>query len=360
MYFIPDRSWDWPILDEVGLREMVKLSVEGGMRVVSLRRRGIDLHDRTFLQCLYEHRDFTLTVVFGTSATSRQGVRSSHKMHRWITTSARCEETQAALHRVTTAEHITNPLVCRYMSMEEVQVLPVIPAKPVDRGSSDQILQDLANAVDSGDLYATLEGLQSFGGSPPRLSNVLVAAYLSPLSTSIQFAGEEISECWTEMGVLMEQRLFSLLTLAWRRRHYFVNLALLKYDMYARSGMLRYLFSEHVVRKKKLRDTLPDFPPVPMQIVIDYMTPFYPHTLDMESIIGGNREPVEYHPGLVQGQVLSEERTRETFTKAKMRWKLKGQFIPDGDVYKPYDDHGVRDTPEVAKLLRRTVGRDRI
>jgi hypothetical protein len=330
-------------------------------------RGDVELHERTVLQGLNELRNFSLTVVFGTLAT----MRPFERVHPFSESNSTLlyTEMQSTLRAVTWTDHCQYLLHCCYESLEEVESLEKIPVKPVSCYSLHHRLQNLANAVDSGDLYTTFGCLRSLGGLPPRLSNVLVGAHMSSDSSSVQFAGEEAVDQWLRcskekylmergQGVLMEQRLMSLLTLAWRRRHHFVYLTLHKYDLHAKSGMLRYLFSEHVIRKNKLRDSLPRFPNGLLQTVIGYMTPFYPHPLDMEPImteatmLDKHVKAFENRSNLVQGCVLSEESTRETFTDHHIRLKLEGQFIPSGEVYKPYDAHGGQNTPISYKAYR--------
>jgi hypothetical protein len=307
------------------------------MRVTGLRREGggADLHYRCVIRGLRGDGVLSLTVVLGANAMPNEVPISyrllADEMHKNRTRSVKLEENNK------------HPLTARYKSEETLLSLDKIPEKPEPARSFEEKLQNLTDGVDSGDLDTTLAGLQSLGLNSPRLSNILVCAHLSTISQHVQMVG--IYTCnhwWQESGdVFGEQRVYSLLGLAWRRRHFFVFHALQKFESYAKSGMLRYMVSEHNFREREMRDvTAPQhIPEGPLDIITGYMTPFFPHPLDMESIMVDDRgKAFRVRSKLVQGCVLSEDATNTIFQDEEIRQALGGQLITNDKAFTPYDD----------------------
>jgi hypothetical protein len=331
-----------------------------GVRATDLRQEdGTDLHERCRICSIARDREQTFTVVLGSFPIPNEVLRPETYPRVTTNYNSLAGEMQMARITVDGTENSRNPLMARYTSVEQVDLLDKIPEIPDPSFSFDQKLKKLAHGVDSGDLYTTLEALQSFGDNPPRLCNILTSAHLSSVTNSVQFVGSNTSDKWyqatdgvdgeekegmdgeeKERRVIGEQRVFSLPGLAWRRRHYFVFHALQKFESYAKSGMLRYMFSERSVRERTMRNTpgLTDLPEGPLQIIVGYMTPFFPHPMDMESIMMEDHgQAFGDRSKLVAGNVLSEAATNITFDDEVIRQALGGQLIPNGSVFDPYN-----------------------
>jgi hypothetical protein len=335
-----------------------------GMRVTGLRREdGVDLHYRCVIRGLAHNRVLSLTVVLGSYPIPNEVLRPE------ITTQATHysllddEMHKDRCRSVLWQENIKHPLNSRYTSEETLLSLDKIPEKPALPRSFEEKLQNLTDGVDSGDLVTTLAGLRSLGLNSPRLTNILVCAHLSTVTNYVQCVGiHTCNRWWHESGdVFGEQRVYSLLGLAWRRRHYFVFHALQKFESYAKSGMLRYMVSEHAFRESEMRNvTAPQqIPEGPLQIIIGYMTPFFPHPLDMESImVDDHDQAFGNRSKLVQGYVISEEDTNTTFQDEVIRQALGGQLITNGNAFKPYEDPMAQPTDLVTFAIASNTWRE--
>jgi hypothetical protein len=192
----------------------------------------------------------------------------------------------------------------------------------------------LVNAVDVGDLPGTLSELVKLGLEAPRLGNILVYANLSADCDSPQFVGQATAERWQSRGkgVVSEQRLYSLIGLAWRRRHFLIYNLLMKFDSYAKSGLLRYMFCEHIIwnetAMKAMKDTstLPD---TTQSIILGYTDTFFPYS-------PGN--VYKQRSDSVEALILSEDATMNILTNNGTYQLLRAERIPPGtSVYRPYD-----------------------
>ena len=189
-------------------------------------------------------------------------------------------------------EHRKSELMSSFsMGSKELNELDHIPKNP---SATARRYQNLVNAVDSEDLHDVFKELSKLGPNPARLSNILVEANLStipnarsglPFHQNRHYVGDATRDYWIQDGqkVVLEKRLMSLLNLAWRRRYYFISYTLLKYDQYAKSGVLIYLGHEHDLLKKEVKKSLDDAAlstPALHALIYGYMEPLYPPRFD--------------------------------------------------------------------------------
>jgi hypothetical protein len=197
----------------------------------------------------------------------------------------------------------------------------------------------LVNAVDIGDFTGFLSELLKLGLNAPRLGNILVCANLSADPESIQFVGQATADCWTSQGggcdgVVSEQRMYSLIGLAWRRRHFFIYNTLMKYDKYAKSGQLRYLFCEHQVRQDAVSEAIAaSLPSTLKTIILGYMDTFFPHSLIEEQT---QWELEKRTLGCVESQIMSEEVAMSLLSIDGTYYFLGAVRTPDGNVFGPW------------------------
>jgi hypothetical protein len=355
---------------------------KSGMRVIGLRKEDgtTALHERQVIRGLARNYKLTLTVVLGSSPMLNKGpqppgnrevgwgdARAGNDMRdRDMSYSVLSHEMQLGRQQsVLLHENNKYPLLVKYTSVERLRTLANIPETLEASLSLEHNLRNLADGVDSGDLGSTLASLRSLGPDPPRLTNVLVAAHSSTDTSSVQCVGADTYKHWSleSAEVLGEQRLYSLPGLAWRRRHYFVFHALQTFESYAKSGLLRYFFGEYDIRVREVMNVtaLHHIPEGLVQIISGYMTPFFPHPLDMESImIDDHGQAFGSRSKLVRGDVLSEEATNTILGDENANRALGGQWIPNGEAFKPYDDPTVHPTVSYSFTHSRANGHGRM
>jgi hypothetical protein len=349
------------------------------MRVIGLRKEDgtTELHERQVIRGLARDYKLTLTVVLGSSPMPNESLQPpwSNSVMIWdaragkdlrdrdMSYSVLAHEMQLGRQQsVLLQENNKNPLLVKYTSLERLRSLENIPDNPEASLSLEHNLRNLADGVDSGDLGSTLAGLRSLGLNPPRLSNILVGAHFSTDTNSVQCVGADTFKHWSREAaeVFGEQRLYSLPGLAWRRRHYFVFHALQTFESYAKNGLLRYFFGEYDIRVREVMNltALHHIPEGLVQIISGYMTPFFPHPLDMESImIDDHGQAFGSRSKLVRGDVLSEEATNTLLGDENANRALGGQWIPNGEAFKPYDDPTVHPIVSYAFGHARANGR---
>jgi hypothetical protein len=149
--------------------------------------------------------------------------------------------------------------------------------------------QTLADMVDAGNLQGTLKSLDSLGRFPPRLSNVVVAAFMSSDTASRQYVGTETETKWMNgtANTAGERRLYSILDLAWRRRYHFVSHAILVYEQYSKTGILHYLWDERELWNGAFNKVMVEVVPKTItELILEYVnTNVFPHGLDQEGLV---------------------------------------------------------------------------
>lgn len=149
--------------------------------------------------------------------------------------------------------------------------------------------QTLADMVDTGNLQGTLKSLNSLGRFPPRLNNVVVAAFMSSDSASRQYVGTETETKWMDgtANTAGERRLYSILDLAWRRRYHFVSHAILVYEQYSKAGILHYLWDEREIWNGAVDKAMFEVVPKTVtELILEYVnTNVFPHVLDREGLM---------------------------------------------------------------------------
>jgi hypothetical protein len=232
---------------------------------------------------------------------------------------------------VTVIENNKAPLQMQTKATEMVIQVP-----PVERSR----FRRLVNAVDIGDFTSFLSELLKLGLEAPRLGNILVCANLSADPESIQFVGQATADCWMSQdggcdGVVSEQRIYSLIGLAWRRRHFIIYNTLKRYDKYAKSGHLLHLFYEHRARQDEVSEAIAaSLPNCTKTIILGYMDTFFPHSLVVEQT--PLLEPEKGTLGCVESQIMSEEVAMSLLSIDGTYYLLGAERTPDGNVFGPW------------------------
>jgi hypothetical protein len=326
-----------------------------GNDVLGVRNRIMDV-------CSEER--FQVTVVIGPPARRAARPPNSQLGQPWTAT-AILRRFEHADHRreVSGGEHRRNPLVAEYIRRsEELTGLDSIPVSPAIDGHP---YQNVVNSVDSEDLPNVLRDLGSLGTHPPRLANVLVAAILSqcnrfeglrtptlpPHENPRQYAGNAARDNWNQEGreVVVEKRIMSILGLAWRRRYYFITYALLKYEQYAKSGLLRYFEFENDLFKKEAERVLKHtslYSDSVQRIIAGYMDDSYPHPYDANAYpLEHDRDVAKFQfkgvafdtrAELFESVVLDSVQVTQVFQDPEIREALGGQLTSSGYVFQPY------------------------
>jgi hypothetical protein len=343
MYFRPQE--DWPRELRVYLRCMRVVSVMIGEEVMKENIRIMDVSSGKHLR---------VQVVLGLPMLEKMLLPpETCNPEEWSNSISILQklEWEQKEKLVKGGEHRTNPLLQEYVtgseSLDALKHIPVLPA------ANAPPYQNLVNSVDSEDLDSVFLELSLLGASPPRMSNILVAGILSNVTPgdSRQYAGNPTRDHWDQeaRGVVVEQRVMSILGLAWRRRYYFISYALLKYDQYARSGLLLYLGFEEECRKKATKKSLTSsslHQSGVHDIIFSFMDSLYPHPFDSEAYPkkpynGSSLKKFKCHTyasraDLLESVVYDSFQVAEVFKDFQIRVALGGQLTSTGEAFQPY------------------------
>jgi hypothetical protein len=332
-YFRPQDQWPAKFHD-LNLR---------CLRAVSLLFGGDDLPKRNYIKDVSRETEFRVTVVLGPPPKSRVNTPREFARPGYY---LRDLEVRDERTLVEMKEHRNNPFLEEYVlgsdalaNLNKIQDFHVV---------NPQSFQPLVDSVDSQDLPDMLRQLCALGKSPPRMSNILIAANLWVKrewwvnSSSRQYAGSAARDFRQQEGraVVLEKRVMSILGLALRRRYYFLSYALLKHDQYARSGLLLYMGyeNEYLQTQTKHLLELESIPQGIQNIIVRYsMDPWYPHAFDSEAYSMRNKEiETKTRTTLYESEVMESVQVATIFTDTEIRRSLGGQITPSGDVFQPY------------------------